>query len=241
MVDDQTGNDVITESCKRGNSTLPSENSDSGEDDGSLMVGRREYLSALGMATAAVAGCTGGLDQTVEVNPVSIFGYGGAQFVNQSSSLSVSVTESEPNDDKQNAMQIDYGSTVSGSLTQSDGDWYAIEISTGDSIVVEFNRSASTGVSAIILYGTTGSLQNIRYATTSQPVVFTETADAAGTYFVQVVDTQNSASDYTLSVGSGADSTPTPTATATPTPTATPDDDYGIQGYGEYGYGGVSN
>jgi hypothetical protein len=32
--------------------------------------------------------------------------------------------------------------------------------------------------------------------------------------------------------------TPVPTETRTPTPTTTPEDDYGLQGYGQYGYGG---
>jgi hypothetical protein len=56
-------------------------------------------------------------------------------------------------------------------------------------------------------------------------VSFSEPAETSGTHFLQIVDTQSSDGDYTLTVApDGNDQTETQTSTPTPTPTPTPDD-----------------
>ncbi|MDS0258350.1 hypothetical protein NDI56_02870 [Haloarcula sp. S1CR25-12] len=222
-----------------------------------MLLDRRSYLAAAGATTVALAGCAD-LGAGSAVQPVSSFGYGGEPVLRQSSSLSVS--EAEPNDSEGSANAISMGATVAGSLTASDSDWYTIELSTGDDVAIEFSRSATTGITAVILYDPAGEFSNLRYVSTDQPVTVAQTAETSGTYYVQVVDTQDSDGDYTLTVGNGTEATPTQTATPTPTETATPeptatptetetatptetersDDDYGEQGYGDYGYGGIS-
>jgi len=224
-------------------------------EEGELLLDRRSYLAAAGLTTAAVAGCAD-LDSGQTVQPVSSFGYGGGPVLQQTSSLTVS--ESEPNDRQGNADAISLGATVSGTLAVSDTDWYLVDASAGDDIAVEFSRQAASGVTAVILYSPDGTFHNLKYVASDDPVTVAGTAETSGNHFVQVVDTQNSDGDYTMTVG-GTSTTPTPTETATPvvTETATPEstetatpvvtetttsaeDDYGEQGYGEYGYGGIA-
>ncbi|MDS0281599.1 hypothetical protein [Haloarcula onubensis] len=207
----------LTELLKRGSRLITRDSESPSERDG-LVLDRRSYLAAAGLTTAALAGC-GGLDSRKQVSPVSSFGYGGAPVLQQTSSLTVS--ESEPNDREGNADVIDVNTTVDGTLTASDSDWFLVELSAGDDIVVGFSRGSATGVTAVILYDTEGTFSNLRYVSTDDPVTMTGTAETSGTYFVQVVDTQDGDGDYTLTVGDGTTATPTPTETATPTPTET--------------------
>jgi hypothetical protein len=239
----------LTGLLHRGNRLLTR---DSETRSGELRLDRRSYLAAAGLTTATLAGCAG-LGSGNTVNPVSSFGYGGQPVLQQTSSLSVS--ESEPNDREGNADAISRGATVSATLSVSDSDWYLIELSAGDDVVIEFSRTAPTGVTAVILYNPDGTYNNLRYVSTDEPVTFAQTAATSGTYFLQVVDTQDSDGNYTMTVGDGTTATPGDTATPTPEDTATPvvtetatstdtatavEDDYGEQGYGEYGYGGIA-
>ena len=220
-----------------------------------LSLSRRSYLACAGTTAAAVAGCAGRTERST-VQPLTVFGYGGSTVIHQSQSLSMSVTEAEPNDTHEAAMRVDLGTMVSGDLGPSDSDWYAVEISSGQQMAVTFQRSPQTGVTAVIVYDADGVFTNLRYVSTDEEVAFEVTAETSGTHHVQVVDTQSSDGAYTLTLASAsATDTPvstdsgtettTPTATSTPTTTSTPTatstaDDYGEQGYGEYGYGGIA-
>ena len=270
-------------------------------------IGRRSYLKMVGVAattaSASVAGCTGSANDVARVQPMSAFGYGGAAVLQQSSSLDLSVSESEPNDTQATAMALDLGATVSGTLTESEVDWYAVDATSGRELVVDFDRAVKTGVTAVIVYDTEGDWSNLRYLGASGAVTVRSPVEESGTHYVQVVNVQDGSGDYTLAVSQSDDgattetptatetptqtetptatetptqtetptptqtetptatetetatptptqtetptATPTPTETPTPTPTETPtptpmsDDDYGVQGYGELGYGGV--
>ncbi|MFC6755678.1 MULTISPECIES: hypothetical protein [Haloarcula] len=233
----------LTGLFERGNRFITRDSSSSSEQDG-LVLDRRSYLAAAGLTTAALAGCADlGGDETVR--PVSAYGYGGSAALQQTSSLTVS--ESEPNDRESSADAVSLGATVDATLTANDSDWYVVELAAGDDMVVEFSREAPDGVTAVILYDPDGTYSNLRYVSTDDPVTVAQTAETSGTYYIQVVDTQESDGDYTMTVGDGTTATPTPTetetetATPTATETATPvEDEYGEQGYGEYGYGGIA-
>jgi hypothetical protein len=237
-------NGMLTALLERGSQFVLREDADeTGEKTDAMLLDRRSYLAAAGLTTATLAGCAGRSRETT-VKPVSAFGYGGSSVLQQTSSLSVS--ESEPNDGEGNANAIRVGATVSATLTASDSDWYTVDLSSGDDVSVEFTRTSATGITAVILYDPNGEFSNLRYVSNDQPVVVAKTVEMTGTYFIQVVDTQNSDGDYTLTVGNGDTATPTPTstetgtetetetvtstptptetetATATPTPTATP-------------------
>lgn len=228
---------VRTGSTDKGKQSLRGSNTDkSGEDTDDMGLTRRSYLAAAGLTTAAFAGCADRARETVK--PVSSFGYGGTPALQQSSSLSVA--ESEPNDVEANADALTLGATVTATLTVNDGDWYTVDLSKGDDVSIEFTRAGATGVTAVILYDPNGEYSNLRYVSTDEPVVVAKTAALSGTYYIQVVDTQDSDGDYTLTVGTGTTPTETETATPTETETATATDDYGKQRYGEYGYGGIT-
>jgi len=239
----------LTEPLDQGSSHIPQDSAEETTDKDGLLMDRRTYLAAAGLTTAALAGCTS-RDRSETVSPVSAFGYGGSPTLQQTSSLTVS--ESEPNDREGSADAIDVGTTVSGTLTANDSDWYVVDLSGGSDVAVKFSRTASVGITAVILYDPDGKFSNLRYVSTDEPVAMVQTIETTGTYFVQVVNTQGSDGGYTVTVRDGTTTptetatpvaTPTETATpvATPTDTATPaEDDYGEQGYGDYGYGGIA-
>jgi hypothetical protein len=190
-------------------------------------IGRRSYLKMVGVAattaSASVAGCTGTASDVARVQPMSAFGYGGAAVLQQSSSLDLSVGESEPNDTQATAMALDLGATVSGTLTESEVDWYAVDATSGRELVVDFDRAVKTGVTAVIIYDTEGDWSNLRYLGASGAVTVRSPVEESGTYYVQVINVQDGSGDYTLAVSQSDDgaTTETPTATETPTPTAT--------------------
>ena len=257
----------LTGLLERGNQLLTRDTEGSSSEDG-LLMDRRTYLAAAGLTTAGIAGCAD-LDSGGTVQPVSAFGYGGGQTLQQTSSLTVS--ESEPNNRQGSADAITTGATVTGTLAVNDSDWYVIDLSAGSDVTVEFSRDGASGVTAMILYDPDGEFCNLRYVSTDDPVSMAQTIETGGTYFLQIVDTQDSDSGYTVTVTDGATggetetatpvvtetatptteqtetatpertetATPVVTETATPTGTAT-EDDYGEQGYGDYGYGGIA-
>ena len=223
------------------NSLLGTETGATGEGGASGDVGltRRSYLAGAGTAAAALAGCTGRTGGT-GVNPVTVFSYGGGAAIYQSAKISTAITESEPNDTQQNATSVALGTRIDGTLETSDSDWYALELSSGQRMAVTFQRSPQTGVTAVIAYDADGEFSNLRYVSTDEAVTFEVTAETTGTYHVQVVDTQSSDGAYTLSLESASETESTETDSGTETPTSpSVEDDYGTQGYGEYGYGGI--
>ena len=225
-------------------SNVPLRGAEAGETDngGSSSDGgltRRSYLASAGATAAALAGCTGRTSQPV-VTPVTVFGFGGGTAIRQSEEPSTSVAESEPNDTRGAATPVALGERVRGDLRPSDSDWYALEMSSGQQLAVTFSRSSQTGVTAVIVYDADGVFSNLRYVSTDETVGFEVTAESSGTHHVQVVDTQSSDGAYTLTL-ENASATETPDSdSGTETPAPTPvEDDYGQQGYGEYGYGGI--
>lgn len=227
-----------TRSRENGRSGLPDDSDvDEEQPDNSMRLSRRSVLLSAGTAACALAGGKFAVTDGVQAQPVESFGYGGLSVMRQSAQT-VTVAESEPNDRRGNATAVDLGTTVTARLSPRDSDWYAIDLASEDRPVVEFERNAKDGISALVLFGPDGSLKNLRYVPDDQPLAFEPSIDVSGTHYVQVVDTEDSASDYSLRI------VPESTDTETSTPTPTPDDsqtadEYGNQSYGEYGYGGV--
>lgn len=236
----------------------PAEDEDTSTASG-ITLGRRSLLTVVGAAAVSLSGCASVSGSDTKLSPFAAYGFGGTPVMQQNSQ-SVTVGEAEPNDRQATAMEVASGSAVSGSLTQSDSDYYAIELSSGSDLTIEFDRAAEAGVTAVVVFTPDGNLSNIRYVSSDEPLAFTETTEEAGTHYVQVVDTQNSAGDYTLALAAGSaptetTTTTTPTSTetetsntTTTTPTSTEtetdsgqstEDDYGEQSYGDYGYGGA--
>ncbi|WP_175501596.1 carbohydrate-binding protein [Halogeometricum limi] len=251
-----------------------------GEQDGtdeirgdSTRLSRRSYL-ALGGSTVTAAllgGCLGGTRGTAaEMQPIRSFGYGGAPVVAQQAMVvsTATKTETEPNDDRSHATSIEVGDTVAGTLSSAEVDWYAFDVDSGRTFTAELERASADGVSLVAVFGPDGDNLDQVYVGSDTPVPVTETAAQSGTYFAEVVDINQSASDYTLRVNWAGDQptetptptstetatptptetstpapspTPTPTETATPTPTPISEPEYGVVGYGEAKYGGQAS
>jgi hypothetical protein len=182
-----------------------------------------------GSALAGAAGCTGDISSnpTVgEVRPLSVYGYGGTQVLEQSDTTALTTTENEPNDARETATELSSGTEVSADLTPAEVDWFTFEATQGEPITVEYQRADSAGVVAVIIYGPDGDHIEQLYVGNSKPTQLIEPAPADGMHFVEVVDINNGDGPYTMTVRAGTDSTatptPEPTATPTPEPTATP-------------------
>ncbi|WP_436932539.1 pre-peptidase C-terminal domain-containing protein [Halosimplex halobium] len=166
--------------------------------------------------------------------------------------LTTSDSESEPNDTRATATPIQTGVNVNGRLSPAEVDWFAFDVAGGATLTVQLTKNGKAGVVSLVAYDTSGSFVNEVYVSSDAPVDLEFVAAETGTYFVQIVDVESGNGAYELRVDTTggqrtATPTPTPTATETATPTATStetataaDSDYGLQGYGEYGYGGTT-
>lgn len=223
-------------------------------DGDDLPLNRRTYLALAGALATSAAGCLGEADNPVTmVEPLAVFGYGG-KFVMETDSRTVntaSTSEVEPNDSADNATVIETGMEVTGELQAAEVDWFAFDASADEEFTVEFVRASASGVSAVLLYDPDGQHLNLRYVGSDAPVALSGVAAQTGRHLVEVADIEAGSGSYTLTVSaSGSTGTPTETPSPTPTPTETPTVTatptatpktvaYGVQGYGELGYGGI--
>jgi len=230
-------------------------------DTADTTLNRRRFLGATGMAAVTIAGYAstrwGPGRPDDGANTGLEFGYGGVPVVGRaaasvadersSESLSASAelpsrstAEAEPNDVSADATAILTDTAVSGSLDRAEVDWFAFDVEADTDLQISLGGGASGGVVALAYYDHRRDFVDQVYADASTTVRLEETATGSGTHYVQVVNVEDGNAEYTLTVSTRAESTQT--ETATPTATATPAetvDDYGVQGYGEYGYGGV--
>ena len=248
------------------------------DDAGDAGVGRRGYLKLAGLATLGVvgaAGCVGDDEDAPERPREQRFGYGGVPVgAGSVAAANVATAEQEPNDARVDATVVQKNTSITGTLDIGEVDWYAVDVSTGEQLTVEYTTQDDAGVAVVAIYGDGGDFADQVYASAKAPVKLTETTTTDGQYYIQVVDVEDGSGDYTLTVNSGTTTetpttttetpttttetptttTETPTTTTetptttTETPTTTTEvpqttttvsDSYGIQGYGEYGYGGT--
>ena len=178
----------------------------------------------------------------------------------------LATSEVEPNDSRANATVIGFDADVTGKLAKREADWFAFEVSEEIELTVSFTRSTGEGITGIALYGPEG-FRDQMYVATAQTAEIRETISTAETYFLEIIDVNGGTGSYTVRLETGADQmpaetptqtpttttktpptatatptrtpTPAPTATLTPSQTPTPSEEYGVQGYGEHGYGGI--
>lgn len=233
--------DATTSHVDRSNCSINS-NKGASEDseEGNLKMSRRGMLLATGTVTASLVGRASGnrTSRDVEVQPLNVYGYGGREVLSKSSEVAT-VEETEPNDQRSTAMEVSLGTKVNATLETASVDWFAFDAQSGVTVVAEFSRSSTDGVTSVILYGPDGDYIDLVFVGTDQPVSVVETIGTSGTHYVEVVDIQRSKGKYSLALttGSGTD-TGTETGSETPTATET-EDDYGEQAYGGQTYGGI--
>jgi uncharacterized protein involved in high-affinity Fe2+ transport len=166
-----------------------------------LFLSRR---SCLKLATAIAAPAVGYSEQAaagVETTSLPVkYGYGGAPTLARTGFTAYQIAESEPNDGRGNATDIDTNAEVTGELAPGDIDWYAFDATENERYTVEFGRLNDTGVSALVLYGPNGDSLDSRYVKGDTPASIVEVAERSGTYYVQVVNVENGAGSYTLTV-----------------------------------------
>jgi len=225
-------------------------------------LNRRSYMKLGTVAAGLLAGCSGaisGYGDSENASPGALaddvqFGYGGVALASSTGMLAASAasSEQEPNDTRAEAMLVSMNSEVTGQLDAGEVDWFAFDAAGGQQYTVEFDRADAAGVSVVALYDGDGDFLNQVYVGTGDATTLAETPDADVRRYVEIVDVEDSESDYTLTVSDRSSTTTTSTATTTATTTVTTtsttttattttiEDEYGEQNYGEYGYGGVS-
>jgi hypothetical protein len=163
------------------------------------------------------------------MQPLESFGYGGSPVLVQDAMAvsTATATETEPNDDRSLATEIELDTEVGGSLSTAEVDWYAFDVRQGNTFTVEVTRSSADGVSLVAVFGPDGDNLDQVYIGYDTPATVTETAEQSGTYYAEVVDVNQGDGEYALTVWDGetqptATPTPTPEPTATPTPTPEP-------------------
>ncbi len=215
---------------------------DAESDRHSRRLNRRTFLKAAGTTAVlgSFAGCTTESSTSTLPDPSAgsvSFGYGGSQLTRQQLPVpgvllgSVAAAtqvqeESEPNDTEANADVVSLGTTVWGTLTRRDDDWYAVELDEGDALRLTLEASSNKGNSRFELYDTDGNRIGSAKIRNGQSVnIELDPVPTTGPYYVRVYSNKD-IGWYELTV-QGADAatptpTPEPTATPTPTPTATP-------------------
>ncbi|WP_424016918.1 hypothetical protein ACOZ4N_13660 [Halorientalis pallida] len=209
-------------------------------------IGRRDWLKLAGLATlgaAGAAGCVGDDTEAPERPRERRFGYGGVPVGAASvAAVGTATAEQEPNDVRADATPVAKNTAIAGTLAAGEVDWYAVSVTAGEPLTVEYATADATGVSLVAIYDDGGNFLDQVYASSSTPVELAETATSDGTCYVQIVDVEDGGGSYTVTVHSATDATtetPTTTTEVPQTTTPTASDSYGTQGYGEYGYGGT--
>jgi hypothetical protein len=195
------------------------------ENSGPGAMSRRSYLKLAGLSAASILGfATLAQDESRARATMTGYTYGGTPLLSVAGTETpTAIQEVEPNDDRDEAMLVDPNVPVTGTLVDNEVDWYAVGVSSGDDLVVEFERARDSGVTAVVLYGPDGEFLNQRYVGTGDPVSVTETAPKDGVHYVEIVDIADGIGEYSIVLGDGtASPTPTPTTTATPTDTPSP-------------------
>lgn len=108
-------------------------------------------------------------------------------------------------DTKEQATEIDTQSTVTGSITPSDVDWYAVELEAGRGVTVQFQpESGRRDVLTAVLYTPDGA--RVRSPAGSDQTTSATVVERSGTYYVKVAaDTKQTGSvSYELSIASPA-------------------------------------
>ena len=135
-------------------------------------------------------------------------------FAGMNTNLGASVqddTETEPNDDRQNATPIGPNVDVSGETNASpagnsfDKDWFKFEASAGQAIRFAYSSNPAGGANNITLYDPDGNV--VDTAVMSEPDVFATgaVAEKTGTYHVRVVNQEaNSGSSYHFTLETAA-------------------------------------
>ena len=181
--------------------------------DGSTgALDRRSYMLLAGGAAAAAV--TGGAASATaaasgtEIQQPEIYGYGGESLqpnggqttVLGSDAVSQTLTQTEENAEREEAMEIVPGAQVNATLEPATVDWFVFDAEEGATITVEYDRETSTGLTGVLLYGPDGQFKEKLYVATGNVHTVRSRADETGEHFVQVIEVKNGDGEYSFSV-----------------------------------------
>lgn len=176
-------------------------------------LSRRSFVMLASGATVAAAGASfGTASPTTTVTQPDAYGYGGASAGPGGGATTVVAkrattvtTQTTDNDERANALNISPGTLVETELAADSVDWFTFDAAVDDPITVEYERSASVGVTGLILYDPDGNFVNQLYVGTDTVHQLTSTATMSGGYFLQVIDVEEGDGPYSFTVSVTAD------------------------------------
>lgn len=99
--------------------------------------------------------------------------------------VAVAADETEPNDSRENAEQIQIGETIEGDLPESDEDWFAFTVEKGETINVSAAAAVSDDSTDFSLVTPNGEeVAGARLSDNSES--FGTTATTSGTYYIEI-------------------------------------------------------
>ena len=227
-----------------------------GESETDSTLDRRSYMLLAGGAAAAAA--TGAVasssvsGSSTEIHQPDVYGYGGRVLEPHGQHTTLlsgetgtdALTSSTPvrgNAERAQAMEIASGVTVYANLDPASNDWFVFEADADDSIVVEYERETSRGMTGLLLYDPDGNLKDMLYVGTGNPHTLRSLADENGEHFLQVIEVANGDGDYTfrLLLDDDDDDNDDDNGDDDDDDNGDNGDDYGELGYGEGPYGGI--
>jgi hypothetical protein len=169
-------------------------------------------MAASGAAVAAGGASFGTASPTTTITRPDAYGYGGASAGPDGGTTTVVAkraktvtTQTTDNDERANALKISPGTLVETELDADSVDWFTFDATADDPITVEYERSASVGVTGLILYDPDGNFINQLYVGTDTVHQLTSTAATSGGYFLQVIEVEEGDGPYSFTVSLTAD------------------------------------
>lgn len=180
--------------------TTKSEEAEPKSDENSSSLKRRSYLKYLAGTTTITAVIYGGesLSKDLFPNGLRQYGYGGVPIGVAAGAQVDTITESEPNDRKSAANEVGTGTTVSGTLSAGEVDWYTFETATTEDQSIVYERMSEDGVTVLVIYGSDGQFHDQLYVSATDPVEVSDVQVEGETFYVQIVDVEDGNGEYTL-------------------------------------------
>ena len=185
--------------------------SDGSHEPSGQALDRRSYMLLAGGAAAAAA--TGGVASAsasasgTQISQPDIYGYGGRSLLPDSdqttllsNAVSQTITQTEENEEREQAMEIAAGVQVDAILDPATVDWFVFDATAGDLITVEYDRDTNSGLTGILLYGPDGRFKEKLYVATGNVHTMRTLAEESGEHFLQVIEVKNGDGPYSFSI-----------------------------------------
>ena len=171
-----------------------------------LNLKRRECLALAGILTTGTAGCLeslNGEDQSSRSTTTPTYGYGGTP-VTESRDEKSNTTDSESS--QQWSRQLLLGEKYTGTLSEADAAWYAIDAAQAERVYVDIIRDRPSRLE-LVLFDEDGEQRTLKKLGPGVTRVAFDVDPASERYFVKVEALNGGTGTFTISVNSPTDST----------------------------------